>query len=225
MPVKGFDFNYTRVHIINSLIRFGGSVKAKSCSAAIYDDMIEHGFDSAAMTRNHFAAKLAQMQEEGILLRDVVGKRTVEILLLLDGIPEALMDRLELSSPVSYPEEVIAEAAEPEPTPQVQVSQTITAESVAASLLEQVVALVKAPPQSKADIYDQQTKQKLGEALAEIENLRVSLSAAKARISSLEQEKSQLERNVKILAENRVVVDARVGRDLAELMSQPKPTG
>lgn len=218
MPLKGFSFNYSRVWILNALVSFGGSCKSANASKALYDRMVELGFDTKALNYRGLNLKLTKMEEEGLILRDVAVKRTREIIIDLDAVTEPLLSMLTLSSPLQL------DPVEESSKPTVQVaSDEITAEEIASSLLARVVEVLSKPEPSVV-VHDDQTKQKLADALKELESLRISLSSAKARIASLEQENSVLKNNVQKLANSRVVVDDRVGRDLAVLVNQPKTT-
>lgn len=217
MPVKGFSYDYSKIFILNALISFGGSIKKPSATKVLYDRMIELGFQTEALPRKSLGQKLRNMEEEGLILRDVEATRTREIIILIEAIPESLLSQLTLSSPIDWskylPDESQTTASE------------VTAEEIASSLLAQVVEVLLKPTQEPTVVvYDDQTKQKLADALKELESLRISLSSAKARIASLEQENSVLQNNVQKLANSRVVVDERIGQGLFELVHQPKTT-
>lgn len=218
MAIRGFDFNYTRVHIINSLIRNGGELKSKNCTRVLYEDMILHGMDSRAMKIASLPSKLKEMEDEGYILRDVNNKRTLEIVLILEAIPNALMAKLELSSPLNLPA-VVETASKVELETE---SHEVTAEAVAAELLSKVVQMVLSQESATTTTQDENLKAQLGIALGEVEQLEISLSSARARIASLQQENQTLQNNVEKLARNRVVIDDRVGKDLLELVTQPK---
>lgn len=217
MRPSGFSHDYTKVYVLDALVSLGGTIKSYNATRTLYDQMIEIGFDPKAMGYRSLNLKLTRMEEEGLVLRDTANKRTREIIILLDYIGEPLLSKLTLSSPIDWSK---YESVEPETK-----SPEVTAEQVASSLLAQVVEVLSKPiPEPKVVVYDDQTKQKLVDALKELESLRISLSSAKARIASLEQENSVLQSNVQKLANSRVVVDDRVGQGLFELVHQPKTT-